>query len=844
VASFSQQMETANQIIPLVLAREGGIKVKDALPLLKGLVVADLTTKIIPQILPAIGRTLSHLRPRRPTSSNGPTAQSSRGRDKTASITLHRNYTDNDAPNETFDALIWRMCQLPQTRFLKLTANNVYVISNTQIIHIDETLSLKQLSIQFDEANNVQSASVEVFSYTLDLLQLKDLLAQFTHLYRQHLNNQLGQQLYYFDNIPSSLPKTLEGQVNYDTAQRHLTFTMSKMETNKSLDNVYGTAMQKVRKRVHFFLHNKQWYAKTGTPWTLGILMSGAPGTGKSSLLKAISKDARRHIFNIKLSESTTVSQINNLFYNERISVLQDGQNRSYNIPIDQRIIVMEDVDCLTSIVLSRGGTPLQPTPERHENAEAIVDVTDVIPSPPSPDPGEQPIKPGTIPTMAEIDRLLKTVDEKAAPFSETIESFKARHTLVHMITDDFEANSAEAKQKFFNQHSYIVLDPSQEEDFETNRKILADYGIYVKPKADAKPSGGFWDTIEGFKERNLFVHLHTDAFDARPWKEKLEFFVKFGGMVLNPKDTEYSQKVRILWDNGIRVVDKSPEEIDFIAVQEMSDRLAAKNERMQLLSAKWKADAAKANPLDYQFEHKVKHLDLDAEGIKKYNNSVFLVNNPIEAEKVMQQFMPSDPTAGDFSSIDGFSSFDSSNHTSIASSHKPILTPVPTMAPRPQAFASTPIASIATQQSKKSTSVLKQAMPAQMPQTPHFAESLAPPSAPANEHPERLTLSHLLNVLDGILETPGRIFIMTSNYPERLDSALVRPGRIDLKVHFTNSSRQDILQMIHKLTDHQKCTLQDLRDIPDMKYTPAEVIQKIFENIESLPDILTALTL
>ena len=44
----------------------------------------------------------------------------------------------------------------------------------------------------------------------------------------------------------------------------------------------------------------------------------------------------------------------------------------------------------------------------------------------------------------------------------------------------------------------------------------------------------------------------------------------------------------------------------------------------------------------------------------------------------------------------------------------------------------------------------------------------------------DKLDLSGLLNILDGVVDTPGRIFIMTSNHPERLDAALIRPGRVD----------------------------------------------------------------
>lgn len=40
-----------------------------------------------------------------------------------------------------------------------------------------------------------------------------------------------------------------------------------------------------------------------------------------------------------------------------------------------------------------------------------------------------------------------------------------------------------------------------------------------------------------------------------------------------------------------------------------------------------------------------------------------------------------------------------------------------------------------------------------------------------------------LLNVLDGVVDTPGRIVVMTTNVIDVLDDALIRPGRIDKKI-------------------------------------------------------------
>jgi chaperone BCS1 len=42
------------------------------------------------------------------------------------------------------------------------------------------------------------------------------------------------------------------------------------------------------------------------------------------------------------------------------------------------------------------------------------------------------------------------------------------------------------------------------------------------------------------------------------------------------------------------------------------------------------------------------------------------------------------------------------------------------------------------------------------------------------------VTLSGLLNVLDGVSSEEGRVLIMTTNHIEHLDEALIRPGRAD----------------------------------------------------------------
>ena len=65
-----------------------------------------------------------------------------------------------------------------------------------------------------------------------------------------------------------------------------------------------------------------------------------------------------------------------------------------------------------------------------------------------------------------------------------------------------------------------------------------------------------------------------------------------------------------------------------------------------------------------------------------------------------------------------------------------------------------------------------------------------------AYEGLSRLTLSGLLNALDGVASTEGRIVVMTTNYIDRLDPALIRPGRVDIKQFIGYATEHQLQQM------------------------------------------------
>jgi chaperone BCS1 len=55
------------------------------------------------------------------------------------------------------------------------------------------------------------------------------------------------------------------------------------------------------------------------------------------------------------------------------------------------------------------------------------------------------------------------------------------------------------------------------------------------------------------------------------------------------------------------------------------------------------------------------------------------------------------------------------------------------------------------------------------------------------------LSFSGFLNAIDGVRSQEGQILFMTTNHKERLDPALLRPGRADVHVHLNYASENQI---------------------------------------------------
>lgn len=68
------------------------------------------------------------------------------------------------------------------------------------------------------------------------------------------------------------------------------------------------------------------------------------------------------------------------------------------------------------------------------------------------------------------------------------------------------------------------------------------------------------------------------------------------------------------------------------------------------------------------------------------------------------------------------------------------------------------------------------------------------------NEHSNLVSFSCLLNILDGLSGKSGIIIFITTNHINKLDPALLRPGRINLKIEISYAHKEQLQNMINDL--------------------------------------------
>ena len=278
---------------------------------------------------------------------------------KSASITILVNIADHQ--NIIGQSLLDYITNNQNTKHISYKKQN-FILNEFDVIEISDEYFIKLAENKVADASDSSGGggieqTVELFSYSKTMKEVRSFLDKITHEYKIKIENKLGDKMYYFNQHPMNAPPIgSTKEKDYSKLPPNSVFTMKPFQTNRKFSNLFGPEIEVVRKRVDFFTKNRKWYDAKGIPYTLGLLLSGQAGAGKTSSIKCLANETKRHIININLNNDITKTQLENLFFNEMLVVINvsTGQTEKYYIPLDQRIYVLEDIDCQSDLVTER----------------------------------------------------------------------------------------------------------------------------------------------------------------------------------------------------------------------------------------------------------------------------------------------------------------------------------------------------------------------------------------------------------------------------------------------------------------------------------------------------------
>jgi hypothetical protein len=200
------------------------------------------------------------------------------------------------------------------------------------------TMRIEQRDIERERrpSYSEEEYRITIFSYelTVDLLYKK--LEEWVQEYEEFLNDDKEMKFYIFN--PTEKTKIKEKNENAENVITPSSFEEFSFQSGKSFNNLHFAKKEDLIKRIDFFSSNKDWYKARGIPYTLGFLLYGEPGCGKTSTIKAIANHTGRHIVSVPLAKLKTGKDLYEVFYGTRIN--------KKSIPLSKRLYVLEDIDC------------------------------------------------------------------------------------------------------------------------------------------------------------------------------------------------------------------------------------------------------------------------------------------------------------------------------------------------------------------------------------------------------------------------------------------------------------------------------------------------------------------
>jgi len=204
------------------------------------------------------------------------------------------------------------------------------------IMQLDESESNGSVNTKGDNESYTKRCHIlTIYSENPDIkiYDLENFLKECMDSYKKYIQDTFNKNQYYWC--------FLNAEPDNDIVYSEKIFT-----TNRRFNSIFFEEKNDYLKSLEFFLKNEKWYMQKGIPYHFGIFLHGSPGCGKTSIIKATIDYTDRHVISIPLNRIKTCGQLEAIFYDDEIN--------GKTIPMNKRIYIFEDIDCLCNVVKSR----------------------------------------------------------------------------------------------------------------------------------------------------------------------------------------------------------------------------------------------------------------------------------------------------------------------------------------------------------------------------------------------------------------------------------------------------------------------------------------------------------
>lgn len=170
--------------------------------------------------------------------------------------------------------------------FYIITQPNSFIIDTKLQIYAYTKVTSTEDSDSTKKTNNKnETIDITLYSHISSTYEIKKFVESITEKYLCSLKDSRHRKRFIYTFIKSTFEEsTCE-------CWHETTFN-----SNRTFNNLFFEGKQRFLERLDFFLHSENWYNDKGIPYTLGIGLHGEPGTGKTSLIKALANITNRHL--------------------------------------------------------------------------------------------------------------------------------------------------------------------------------------------------------------------------------------------------------------------------------------------------------------------------------------------------------------------------------------------------------------------------------------------------------------------------------------------------------------------------------------------------------------------